>query len=70
MNDLPAGATFGSLVHGVLEHADPQAPDLAAELTRRVVEQRRWWSVEATTEALVEGCCRCSTARSARWPTD
>jgi exodeoxyribonuclease V beta subunit len=55
MNDLPAGATFGSLVHGVLEHADPQAPDLVAELTRRVVEQRRWWSVEATTEALVEG---------------
>ncbi len=55
MNDLPAGATFGSLVHGVLEHADPQAPDLVAELTRRVEEQRRWWSVEATTEALVEG---------------
>ncbi|MCW2846893.1 MAG: exodeoxyribonuclease beta subunit [Marmoricola sp.] len=55
MNDLPAGATFGSLVHGVLEHADPQAPDLVAELTRRVEEQRRWWSVEASTEALVEG---------------
>ncbi len=29
---LPAGATFGSLVHGVLEHADPDAPDLGAEL--------------------------------------
>ncbi len=55
MNDLPAGATFGSLVHAVLEHADPQAPDLEVELTRRVQEQRRWWSVEATTQALVEG---------------
>jgi exodeoxyribonuclease V beta subunit len=55
MNDLPAGATFGSLVHGVLEHADPQARDLVAELTRRVEEQRHRWSVEATTEALVEG---------------
>ena len=37
----PPGATFGSLVHAVLEHADPQAADLAAELTRRVEEQRR-----------------------------
>ena len=25
MADLPAGASFGSLVHAVLEHADPQA---------------------------------------------
>ena len=32
MDDLPAGATFGSLVHAVLEHADPHAPDLEAEL--------------------------------------
>ena len=50
MESLPAGAAFGSLVHGVLEHADPQAPDLLAELTARVREERRWWSVEATTE--------------------
>ena len=46
MADLPAGATFGSLVHGVLEHADPQAPDLAPSCRRHVEEQRRWWSVE------------------------
>ncbi|MBA3309570.1 MAG: UvrD-helicase domain-containing protein, partial [Nocardioidaceae bacterium] len=32
MGDLPVGATFGSLVHAVLEHADPDAPDLRAEL--------------------------------------
>ena len=29
---LPVGATFGSLVHAVLEHTDPEAPDLRAEL--------------------------------------
>ena len=54
MADLPAGATFGSLVHGVLEHADPQARDLVAELTRCVEEQRRWWAVETPTPELVE----------------
>ena len=54
MADLPAGATFGSLVHGVLEHADPHAPDLAAELRRHVAEQRRWWSVETPTDELAE----------------
>ncbi len=26
MADLPAGAGFGSLVHAILEHADPEAP--------------------------------------------
>ncbi len=52
MADLPAGATFGSLVHGVLEHADPHAPDLRAELRRHVSEQRRWWSVDTPTDEL------------------
>ena len=32
MGGLPVGATFGSLVHAVLEHADPDAPDFRAEL--------------------------------------
>ncbi|RNM12457.1 UvrD-helicase domain-containing protein [Nocardioides pocheonensis] len=54
MNDLPAGATFGSLVHAVLEHADPQASDLRAELLARVEEERRWWSVAATSEQLAD----------------
>ncbi len=56
MQDLPVGATFGSLVHAVLEHADPQAPDLEAELTRHVQEQLRNWPValgEDGVEALV-----------------
>jgi exodeoxyribonuclease V beta subunit len=54
MNGLPAGATFGSLVHAVLEHADPLAGDLRAELLARVEEERRWWSVAATSEELAD----------------
>lgn len=56
MADLPAGATFGSLVHAVLEHTDPDAPDgLEAELSRHVAEQLRWWPVAAAPAALVAG---------------
>ena len=39
MADLPVGADFGSLVHAVLEVADPLVPDLEAELHARVLEQ-------------------------------
>ncbi|QNK83515.1 UvrD-helicase domain-containing protein [Nakamurella sp. PAMC28650] len=39
MADLPAGTSFGTLVHAVLEHTDPQAADLSAELTQRSAEQ-------------------------------
>lgn len=35
MNDLPYGAEFGTLVHGVLELVDTDAPDLAAEVRMR-----------------------------------
>lgn len=49
MADLPAGAGFGSLVHGVLEVADPLAPDLEVELLRHVEEQRVWWPVSAAS---------------------
>ena len=35
MNDLPYGAEFGTLVHGVLELVDTDAPDLAAEVRLR-----------------------------------
>ncbi|WP_036487798.1 UvrD-helicase domain-containing protein [Nocardioides sp. Iso805N] len=47
MAELPAGATFGTLVHAVLEHADPQASDLEAELLRHVTEQLRYAPVDA-----------------------
>ncbi|MFT4289374.1 UvrD-helicase domain-containing protein [Nocardioides sp.] len=55
MAQLPAGATFGSLVHAVLEHADPQASDLREELLTHVTEQLRWWPVDATPEDLADG---------------
>ena len=54
MADLPAGADFGSLVHAVLEHADPRAPDLRAELLAQTGDQLRWWPVDASAEAVAE----------------
>lgn len=63
MAELPVGATFGSLVHGVLEHADPQAPDLRAELLDHIGEQKVLWPVDlgeggeqVLAEALVAVC--------------
>jgi exodeoxyribonuclease V beta subunit len=41
-------------VHAVLEHADPLADDLRAELLARVEEERRWWSVAATSDELAD----------------
>ena len=52
MAGLPAGADFGSLVHGVLETADPLADDLEAELLRHVREQLTWWPVDAAPAEL------------------
>ncbi|MGH3444513.1 MAG: UvrD-helicase domain-containing protein, partial [Nocardioidaceae bacterium] len=45
MATLPTGARFGSLVHAVLETADPQASDLHAELMQRTSEQLVRWPV-------------------------
>jgi exodeoxyribonuclease V beta subunit len=39
MTDLPTGATFGTLVHAVLETTDPTATNLLAELTDHATEQ-------------------------------
>ncbi len=55
MADLPSGATFGSLVHAVLEHADPDAPDLAAELEARTREQLSWWPVGISAAEVAAG---------------
>lgn len=52
MAELPKGAGFGSLVHAVLEHTDPEAPDLAEELLTKTREQLRWWPVPASAEDL------------------
>ncbi|WP_245994533.1 UvrD-helicase domain-containing protein [Nocardioides immobilis] len=54
MADLPAGAGFGSLVHAILEHADPDASDLRLELRARAEEQLRWWPAEATADELAD----------------
>jgi exodeoxyribonuclease V beta subunit len=58
MSRLPVGATFGSLVHGVLEHTDPDAVsrggDLAAELRHQLTEQLVRWPVELDPDVLVD----------------
>ncbi len=54
MAELPAGATFGSLVHAVLEGADPLAPDLAIELETHISEQLVWWAVDVEPPVLAE----------------
>jgi exodeoxyribonuclease V beta subunit len=46
MADLPTGAKFGTLVHAVLETADPFAADLAAELEGQIRKHSVWWPVE------------------------
>ncbi|AGL26111.1 exonuclease V subunit beta [Mycobacterium tuberculosis CAS/NITR204] len=66
---LPSGASFGSLVHAVLETADPAAPDLAADRAevRRHAPCGPWTS---TTRSWLpnwpERCCRCTTRRGTR----
>lgn len=52
MADQPAGATFGSLAHAVLEEADLQADDLPAELRRHIVELQRFWPAEVEVDSL------------------
>jgi len=42
MAALPTGAKFGTLVHAVLETADPQAADLASELESQLREHLVW----------------------------
>jgi exodeoxyribonuclease V beta subunit len=48
MSELPTGAAFGSLVHAVLETADPMASDLASELEARVRDHAVWWPVDVS----------------------
>jgi exodeoxyribonuclease V beta subunit len=54
MAGLPVGATFGSLVHAVLEHADPGAADFRAELLALIAEHRVWWPVDLDAEELAD----------------
>jgi len=52
MSELPTGTTFGSLVHAVLENADPSAADLSTELESWVREYAVWWPVDVPAERL------------------
>lgn len=52
MADLPTGATFGSLVHAVLETADPFAADLASELHTQIDRHAVWWPVDVDASEL------------------
>lgn len=52
MADLPTGAKFGTLVHAVLETADPLVDDLAGELESKIREHSVWWPVDAAPEDL------------------
>ena len=60
MGGLPVGATFGSLVHSVLEHADPEVDDFRAELLAHIDEQLVRWPValdpDELADALVQVC--------------
>jgi exodeoxyribonuclease V beta subunit len=52
MADLPTGAKFGTLVHSVLETADPFAADLVAELEAQIREHSVWWPVDVEASQL------------------
>ena len=52
MAEMPRGAAFGSLVHAVLETADPQVADLCAELAERIREHEAWWPVDVSAAEL------------------
>ena len=54
MADLPTGAAFGSLVHGVLEKVDVTAGDLRDELVAVVKDELDFWPVEADIDTLVD----------------
>jgi exodeoxyribonuclease V beta subunit len=52
MAELPTGAKFGTLVHAVLETADPFAADLAAQLEEQIRIHSGWWPVDVAADEL------------------
>jgi exodeoxyribonuclease V beta subunit len=52
MADLPTGAKFGSLVHAVLETANPLAADLAGELQTQIERHSVWWPLDVPAAEL------------------
>ena len=54
MADLPMGAAFGSLVHGVLERLDVTVPDLRAEMLALIDHEITYWGVDVDREVLAD----------------
>ncbi len=52
MADLPTGAKFGTLVHAVLETADPFAANLTAELESQIRVHSVWWPLDVPASEL------------------
>jgi len=52
MAALPRGAKFGSLVHAVLETADPGAADFPVELEEQARRYLPWWPVDVSASDL------------------
>lgn len=55
MASFPVGAKFGSLVHAVLETANPLASDLTAELRQQIEQHAQWWPVDVDAAELAAG---------------
>jgi len=54
MAELPTGAKFGTLVHAVLETADPHSDDLAVELRTQIDQHSVWWPVNVPAAQLAD----------------
>ena len=56
--DMPGGALVGTVVHGVFEHTEFDAPDLTSEIGAALHNEVMWRNVNlGGTEAVVSGLC-------------
>ena len=56
--DMPGGALVGTVVHGILEHTDFDAPDLASVVGDAVGRQLLWRNIDlGDRDAVVAGLC-------------
>ncbi len=56
--DMPGGALVGTVIHGVLEHTEFDAPDLAAAVSSALERELAWRNVNlGSTDAVVAGLC-------------
>ena len=55
---MPGGALVGTVVHGVLEHTEFDAPDLYGEVGEALDREMAWRNVDlGSRDAVVEGLC-------------